>query len=375
MNLTRVLANLVIEIKEFYRNKGTMFFVLAFPIILMLLFGFIFQGQSDLSYDLLVQDLDGGEQAANLTTLLGFANLFTIEMVDSTEDDLNQYLFDKKANTMLIIPEGFSADLDLILDSRQIGQPLNETVNLTVLYDPTNTAAMSKLNILFSIVDGINKGASGVPDVILIDIDTTVSDEFNAIDFFAPGIIAMSVMTTAIFGTIGTNTELRQKGVLRKLATTPLTRSEWLMANILYQLVMAAFSTTAILVVGIAVFGLQPHLSIYLIVFIVLNVVAFSGIGMLITRFVKEAESAQAAANAVSFPMMFLSGTFFPLETMPDFLQILAKFLPLYYINEGTRAAMITLDNGTVYSSALVMIVFSVIVFLLGIYLTSWKED
>ena len=66
---------------------------------------------------------------------------------------------------------------------------------------------------------------------------------------------------------------------------------------------------------------------------------------MLLTPFAKEAESASAVANAFLFPMMFLSGTFFPVEMMPDFLQSFAKLLPLYYVNEALRAAMIFADD------------------------------
>lgn len=374
MNFRRIIGNLVVELKEFHRNKATMFFVLLFPIILMLLFGFIFQDQGQMEYDLLVQDLDGGPQATNLTQVLNLSGLFIVKQVDPGVDP-TQYLIDNKANTILVIPEGYSADMDTIMMARMIGQPLNQTVTLTVIYDPANTAAITKLGILNSLVDGINMVASGMPDVVLIETETTVSDDFDYIDFFAPGIIAMSVMTTALFGTVGMNTELRQKGVLRKLATTPLTRSEWLLANILYQLVMAVLSTLSILLVGMGLFGLRPHINLFLPLFVLLNVFAFSGIGMLITRFVKEAESAQAAANAVMFPMMFLSGTFFPLETMPQFLQDFANFLPLYYINEGMRAAMITLDPGTLWTSAGVMVVLAVVIFVLGVLLTSWKED
>ena len=105
------------------------------------------------------------------------------------------------------------------------------------------------------------------------------------------------------------------------------------------------------------------------------NVFAFSGIGMLITRFTKEAESAHAAANGVMFPMMFLSGTFFPFEVMPDFLQAIAKFLPLYYINEGMRASMISLDGDIIIYNLLVILVVAIVIFVLGVLLTSWKED
>jgi ABC-2 type transport system permease protein len=109
-------------------------------------------------------------------------------------------------------------------------------------------------------------------------------------------------------------------------------------------------------------------------VFILLDVFAFVGIGMILTRFVREAQSAAAAANAISFPMMFLSGSFFPIELMPGFLQTFAKTLPLYYVNEGLRAAMIFDDNLAALRASAVIGAFAAVVFILGIMATKWEE-
>jgi ABC-2 type transport system permease protein len=127
--------------------------------------------------------------------------------------------------------------------------------------------------------------------------------------------------------------------------------------------------------VGILVFDLYFSLNFFLLVFIVLNVFAFSGVGMLITRFVKEAQSAEAAANAIMFPMMFLAGTFFPLESMPKFLQNVALILPLYYVNEGLRSSMVTLNFSQAWFHAAVIGIFAAIIFILGVFVTTWKDE
>lgn len=372
MNFNRIFANVVVDLKHFYREKSTVFFVLMFPILLILLFGFIFQGQGDLSYDLDIQNLDGGTQADALLQNITFSGIFTVNEIDDTTTVDTQYIEDRSLNMVLIIPAGYTDGVNTMLDPTMPPAP----VPLTIYYDPSNTAAQSKVQILSSVIGYMNKQLANTTDYIFIDQPiSTASDELEYIDFFVPGIIAMSVMSSSLFGTVGINTELRQKGILRKLATTPLTRPEWLLSNILYQFIMAMMSTTVILLVGFLVFGLVPHIGPFMFLFIVLNVFSFAGIGMLITRFVKEAESAQAAANAVMFPMMFLSGTFFPLEMMPDFLKIIAKFLPLYYVNEGLRASMITMNNNVILVSAGVIFAFAMVVFILGIFVTTWKED
>jgi ABC-2 type transport system permease protein len=130
----------------------------------------------------------------------------------------------------------------------------------------------------------------------------------------------------------------------------------------------------AILVVSYVVFSVRLQINAWLFVFIVLEVFAFCGIGMVLTRVANEAESATAAANFIMFPMMFLSGSFFPLEMMPGFLQVIARVLPLYYVNEGLRACMVFVDNTAALRYSAVIGVFAALVFVLGINTTKWDE-
>ena len=101
---------------------------------------------------------------------------------------------------------------------------------------------------------------------------------------------------------------------------------------------------------------------------------AFVGLGMMLTRVAKDAESAAAAANAFMFPMMFLSGTFFPVDMMPGFLQKLARILPLYYVNEGLRASMVSVDNMAAVRCAAIIGAFACLVFVLGVMTTKWED-
>jgi ABC-2 type transport system permease protein len=126
--------------------------------------------------------------------------------------------------------------------------------------------------------------------------------------------------------------------------------------------------------VSYAVFSVRLQINAWLFVFIVLEVFAFGGIGMILTRVANEAESATAAANFIMFPMMFLSGSFFPLEMMPGFLQTIARILPLYYVNEGLRASMVIVDNMAALRYCAVIGVFATVVFVVGINTTKWEE-
>ena len=250
----------------------------------------------------------------------------------------------------------------------------NAFATITYVYDPSSSSVVTKMQILNMVFAKLNQGLSGKPPFVRTAEISIHTRKYRFIDFFIPGIIAMAVMTASLFGTVNVNTELRQKNIIRKLSTTPITRTDWILSNILYQFMLAVISTTAMLLVSYAVFDVKLQINAWLPLFIVLDVFTFVGIGMILTRIVKEAQSAAAAANALIFPMMFLSGSFFPLEMMPRFMQTFATTLPLYYVNEGLRASMVFHDNVTALSYAAIIGTFAAMVFILGITTTRWEE-
>jgi ABC-2 type transport system permease protein len=369
MNPRVVGANLVVSLKSFYRAKPAMFFTIAFPIILILVFGALFMNQDNMSFDLCVQDLDLTDSSAQLVKALEIDGRFKVIKIEPAINAA-QYTRDNKPSLVLMIPIGYER---AFLQRTERNDP-GASVTLTYLYDPSSSLVSMKIQILDSVFSGINQKMYGKPPFIRSAETSILARKYRFIEFFVPGIIAMSVMILSLFGTVNLNTELRQKGVIRKLTTTPITRTDWILSNILYQFILAVLSTTAMLLVSYAVFRISLHINAWLPAFIVLDVFAFVGIGMILTRFAKEAESAAAAANAISFPMMFLSGSFFPLEMMPDFMQTVARILPLYYVNEGLRASMVFDDNMAALRYSAIIGVFAAVVFILGIIATRWEE-
>ena len=369
MNLRVVGANLVVRIKSFYREKSAMFFTIAFPIILILVFGTIFMNQDNMSFDLYVQDLDRTNSAAHLVNTLKLNGKFKITNVDPTIN-ATQYAKDNKIDLVLIIPKGYESSFNQRIES----DDANASVTIRYIYDPSSASVSTKMQILNSVFAEINQRMTGKSPFIRAAETSILSKKYRFIEFFVPGIIAMSLMTASLSGAVNMNAELRQKGIIRKLSTTPVTRTDWILSNILYQFILSVISTIAILLVSYAVFNVSLQINAWLPVFIVLAVFAFVGIGMILTRVAKEAESATAAANFIMFPMMFLSGSFFPLEMMPGFLQTFARILPLYYVNEGLRASMVFVDHMTALRYSGIIGVFAAVVFVLGIMTTKWED-
>jgi len=369
MNLRVIYANLYVKLISVYREKTAMFFTLAFPIILILVFGTIFMSEDNIGFHLCVQDLDQTKTSQKSVKTLEESGKFKITRVDPTASAA-RYVQDNKVNLVLVIPKG----LEKSLMRRMAFKNYSANAVITYVYDPSSSSVPAKVEILNRVLAGINLEISGSPPFLRPVQKSILTKKYRFIDFFIPGIIAMAVMTLSLFGTVDLDTELRQKGIIRKLCTTPITRTDWILSNMLYQFIIALVATAAMLLVSFAVFQVSLHLNGWLLVFILLDVFAFVGIGMILTRFVKEAQSAAAAANAISFPMMFLSGSFFPIELMPSFLQTFAKMLPLYYVNEGLRSAMIFQDNGAALRDCAVIGVFAAVVFIVGLMATAWKE-
>ncbi len=368
-----IVAILAVRIRSFYRQRSTVFFTIAFPIILVLVFGTIFTKPEHLNFDLPVQDNSRSESSARLIEGLTTDHAFTITPVP-VEAEPTHYAREHKLTLLLVIPK----DLDALQKQRLALRDTSVFVPLTYIFDPSSTSVNTKIQLLNMMVAAANQQASGSPPMFNLIPTSILSDRYRFIDFFVPGIIAMAIMTSALSNALNMNAELRQKGILRKLATTPITRADWLIASILYQLILSVLSTAAILIVSSLVFDVRLHLSLFpplLPLIILVEVIAFVGIGMLLTPFAKEAESASAVANAFLFPMMFLSGTFFPVEMMPGFLQSFAKILPLYYVNEALRAAMIFADSAAALRSTGITAAFAAVVFVAGTVKTRWGDE
>jgi len=369
MNFGIIAADFIASFKGWIRSRGTIFWSLFFPVLLILLFGAIFSGSDNPTYTLYVQDLDNSTWSQTYLDMLH--NISVLKIVNITNNtDITTYIKDQGLTGALQIPKGFGNDITQSLSGQ------NTTVNLSFYYDPSDQGSTSVVrSILASSLQETNLFLSRGHHIIGMSSVSTITKQFKYIDFFIPGMIGFTIMQLCIYGSIERNTKYRKDGILRKLLTTPITRTEWLLSKMFFTMFLSLFSTVVACLVGILVWGVVIHVNLWMIIIIFATSFLFSGIGMIIGRFVKEEETADTAAGAITFPMMFLAGTFFPLQQMPAFLQTIAQVLPLYYVNEGLRNAMINMEFDKAAFNGGIVIVFAIIFFVAGVLLTKWKED
>lgn len=375
--MRRILAIIVGALRMWFRSKHTLFWTLAFPVLLMLLFGAIFSVSQDPSFDLYVQNQDtttNGEPtqwSKTFCDMLNKTDVLNLHTIDSTEN-VTQFIEEKGIQRALIIPPGFNSSVSA-------GNSVSIILKMVPAEVDTASATVG------SVIDQVAEIFNGVLtelitkreplEIVTIKSENIVSETFKYIDFFAPGIIGMTLMTSGIFGAVAWNTRNKELGILKKLATTPLSKLEWIVGVVLYELIMGAISTIVIIAVGVIVFDLKVLPNIFTIILIISGAIAFPGMGMVIARFVKETDSADAAANAITFPMMFLSGSFFPLEFMPDFLRQIANVLPLTYLNNGLRDSMVYGNTSSALFNTSVILGVGIFFIILGSLITNWREE
>jgi len=363
----RIAANLAASARMFYRNKSAVFWTLAFPIMLILIFGAIFNGMGEGKANVHVQDLaDTDLSHAFVENLTKTDALNIIEI--GKDANIDDYIKENSPNVVLIIPANF--------DMAFMPGAGPNTTTLEIRSDPTSTTGGIVTGIVSGMSNQINLMlASGTNVMTVATSDLVKEQKFTYVDFFIPGIIAMTTMTTTIFWMVSLQTRYKQNGIFKKLITTPLTRFEWLAAQILWQLVVVFISVFVIMLVGIFIFNVRMTLDIVSILIIIFSSAMFSSMGMIIARFVKDEETAGSAANAITFPMMFLSGLFFQIEFMPVYLQRVADVLPLTYVANGLRDSMVYGNmSGAIYNLAVVAVV-SIAFFIVGVLVSTWKTE
>ena len=371
--MNHILLDLKASLKTFARNKSTIFWTLAFPSVLILIFGAIFS-QSTIRNDLYIQnqDLVDGEAtywSDQLISILNETDTFNIKMVD-VSINATDYALENRLDSLLIIPQGFNESANTALFTGG-----DSSASMTFVYDQSSSSSAIVQSIVMGVVERMNFEFSDGRNYLVVEGVTIAPQRFSFIDFFMPGVIGMTAMTTSIFTSVAISSRFKETGVFHKLATTPLKRYEWILSRTIFNILVSYLGMVVMLLIGVVVFNMTITVDAVSLVMVTMASLLFSGIGMIIARFVKDPDGADAAANVVTFPMMFLSGTFFELSQMPQFLQAIAKVLPLTYVSEGLRAAMIFGQaDQALFNTALVS-VMGVVSIIVGSWITKWEDD
>ena len=260
-------------------------------------------------------------------------------------------------------PEEILHDLEFgesraaIIIPKNYGVP-GELAVLQVTYDERYTQERAVIStVLKQVTDGLFKEYAAVPDEYLVENSINVNESLiqgqgqGFKGWLIPGIAAMAIMQTGLFTVVFSLVRFKSQGVLRRLKATPIGAAHFLAGQLTTKAIVVVIQTYVLIIVGAVALGVPVNTGrlgawFDLTILALLGGALFIAMGLAISGWAKSEETAAPMANVISMPMMFLSGVFFPLSVMPEWLTRWSQYLPLTYLADGMRA--ITVEGATV---------------------------
>ena len=312
------------------RNRMLLVTSLGLALISIFVFGWLFGGSGSVKLTLGVVDQDGSAAATQLVSGLQRSGSLTVKT--GTQDEELRALRDGDRNAVIVLPPGFGEGLTA------------GRASIAVYYDQSNPVTQSATQMAVqSIVAGLNQQLAGRPPAVTLDQRAVSVHHLGEVDWLTPGMLGMLLMW-ANLGVGATLVLWRQQGVLKRLAVTPLRPSALVGSQMLARLLLSLAQGALLLGVAMLVFHVQVTGSwLALAATVTLGALVMMSLGFVGGSFARTPETAQTVTFLVSFPMMFLSGSYFPVDSAPRFLDPLIRALPLTYLNDALRQVM---NNG-----------------------------
>ena len=318
--LSLVRTNFIMVI----RQRALIISSLGLAVISVLVFGFLFGNNGAAKTQLGVVDEDHSQVSAQMLSQLQKNGAFTV--YTGSENEEQQALKDGNRDAVLIITPGFGA---------QVGQG---DAHLQVFYNQSNpvTEAGTKLAIS-AIVDGINRAATNQPGPVTLDEQGVAAKNLRTIDYVTPGMIGMLLMWANL--TVAIQLVFwREQGITKRLAATPLAPIAMISGQLLARLLLSVAQEVVLIALAIWIFNIHIYGNWGLLALvIVLGALTMLAIGFAVAGFFKKSQAANAGILLVSFPMMFLGGSYFPVSQISGVLGTIIHALPLYYLNDALR--------------------------------------
>lgn len=315
------------------RNPATFFFGFIFPIVFISIFGLI--SGTDQKISIGIPD----NSSLNNPVVVGLEKQSSYVTLDKGEgSDLEKKLKQGKIAGILKVTGEVAPD--------------NKTrYRLDLTTSSANAIQKAQVQgLMRGVVDQTNLQLSGVTNPPLTLTQHEIEGrQTRYIDFALPGQIGFSLLSTAIFGTVFGLIYLKKALILKRMFATPTKALTILLAQGTSRLIVALLQTILILILGVVVFKFYlPHGIVTFFELILLStfgLIAFLGFGYLIAGLSSDENAASPLTNLITLPQFLLSGTFFPTDSLPAWLQPVANNLPLSYFNMAVRK--VTTEGGT----------------------------
>ncbi len=373
-----------------WRHKPRLISLFMFPIIMIVLFGYGMGGTIN-NIPVVVVDQSQGPLSDATLAAIKDNTLYNVMNITSDPTKGLQEVQNGEVKAAIILPTDYdnltsTSPKSIIVDvdsSDQMAAGVIIPATQGIFNGINQQIAVQKLqaNSTSALAVSTNEvaGSAGNPfQSILNTINLQINRLYGNIsylDFLVPAIIGMTVLFGCVFGMGEIVAGERERGELARLFMTPTSVTTVLGGKIISKLVQETGRGIILIIAAIVLFGIIINGSIVLtILILMLGALCFIGFGIMISARVSSQEDFMQSVMPITMPMMFVSGVFYPIETMPWIFQKIAYILPLTYVNDALRAVMLKgVGIGGIWMDVVILIGFTALFFALGV--TQFNRD
>ena len=360
--LKAMLAITRASLTAIFRSPSAIVFSVMFPLIFILVFGFI-----------------GG--GGRMTFKIGFhpASDSTSMLQKVLRDSLGLTVVHKPLAEMETDLERGRITAIITITKKEAGAP-QYLINMKT----SGAVNVQNINILRSIIYTVisrfdAKLYPGRPTYAVLNADEKVPGRvYRTIDFILPGQLGFSLLSAGVFGVAFIFFNLRQTLVLKRFFATPIKRGYIVFGEAISRMIFQLLTAVIILSLGHFAFNFTlVHGWITfaeLLILSMIGLIVFMGFGFIVSGLAKNESGIPPFANLITLPQFLLAGTFFPVENFPHWLQPLCKILPLTHLNEAMRnVAFEGAHLNDCGSPLLVLLIWGIILYAIAVKVFRWE--
>jgi ABC-2 type transport system permease protein len=319
-----------INTKRFFRDKMAIFFSIGFPLIFLFVLGSLYSNNNSLSFNVAVISKSDSAFSKEFVKGLSESKILKVDKDITTLDAAKEKMSHSELDVAIILPSDFgSIKTDVLYPSGEAE---------VVYTQNSQQSAQAISSILDSQFKSINAKITSIQAPFTVKATQLNEKSLSAFDYTFAGLLGFAIIGIGVLGPVNVFPELKKMGILRRLSTTPLRVWQYFLSTMIGQAAIGLISLALMFIVAIVVFKLKVVGNLPLLAgFLVFGIVMILGIGLALGGWAKNERQVAPLANIITFPMMFLSGTFFPRFMMPEWLQNVSAFLPLTPVIDGIR--------------------------------------